>query len=132
LGEVAVEVVVKEFGSVIAVEAEEGERERGFDIMDLFQDTGLPFAPYGSLFGPACGDIDGVEGVGEHASEGITAVGNRIGFEETGAGFIPLVGFDGDLVAEESSGFGGRSASFFIVDAGGTEGAVDGGWGDVG
>ncbi len=34
-GEVAVEVVVEEFGSVIAVEAEEGEREGGFDIPDL-------------------------------------------------------------------------------------------------
>ncbi len=49
LGEVAVEVVVQEFGSVIAVEAEEGEREGGFDIMDLFQDTGFSFAPDGSL-----------------------------------------------------------------------------------
>ena len=94
LGEVAEEVVVEEFGAVIAVEAEEGERERGFDVMDLFEDAGFSFAPYGSLFGPACGDIDGVEGVGEHASEGITAVGNRIGFEETGPGFIPLIGLD--------------------------------------
>ena len=119
LGEVAVEVVVKEFGSVIAVEAEEGERERGFDIMDLFEDTGFPFAPYGSLFGPAGGDIDGVEGVGKHASEGIAAVGDRVGFEEARAGFIPLVGFDGDLVAQEGSGFGGGAAPFFVVDAGG-------------
>jgi len=59
-------------------------------------------------------------------------VGDGVSFEEAGAGFIPLVGFDGDLVTEESSGFGGRSASFFIVDAGGAEDAVDGGWGDAG
>jgi hypothetical protein len=36
LGEVAEEVVVKEFASVIGVEAEEGERERFFDVADLF------------------------------------------------------------------------------------------------
>ena len=36
LGEVAVEVVVEEFGSVVAVENEEGKGKRGFDIMDLF------------------------------------------------------------------------------------------------
>ena len=36
LGEVAEEVVVEEFGSVIGVEAEEGEGERFFDMVDLF------------------------------------------------------------------------------------------------
>jgi len=34
-GEVAEEVVVEEFASVIGVEAEEGEREREFDMADL-------------------------------------------------------------------------------------------------
>lgn len=132
MDEVAIEVVVEEFGAVIAVEAEEGERERGFDVMDLFEDPGFAFAPYGSLFGPAGGDIDGVDGVGEHARERIAAMGNGIGFEEAGAGFIPLVGFDGDLVAQEGTGFGGGAAPFFVVDASGAEDAVDGGRGDVG
>ena len=118
LGEVAVEVVVKEFGAVIAVEAEEGEGERFFDILDLFQDTGFSFAPDGSLFGPAGGDIDAVDGVGEHAGEGFAAVGDGIGFEEAGAGFIPLVGFDGDLVAEEGSGFGGGCGLVFCSGCG--------------
>ena len=132
LVEVTEEVVVEEFGAVIAVEAEEGERERGFDILDLLEDAGFAFAPYGSLFGPAGGDIDGVDGVGEHAGEGIAAVGNGVGFEEAGAGFIPLIGFDGDLVTQEGTGFGGRAAPFFIVDAGGGKDAVDGGRGDTG
>ena len=35
LGEVAEKVVVKEFASVIGVEAEEGEREREFDVSGL-------------------------------------------------------------------------------------------------
>jgi len=40
LVEVTEEVVVEEFGAVIAVEAAEVERERGFDVMDLFPDGG--------------------------------------------------------------------------------------------
>ena len=127
LREMAVEVVVKEFGAVVAIEAEEREREKGLDMLDLLEDIGLAFAPDGSLFGPAGGDIDGVEGVGEHAREGIAAVGDGIGFEEAGARLIPLVGLDGDLVAEQGTGFGGRAASFFVVDAGGGKDAVDGG-----
>jgi hypothetical protein len=102
------------------------------DILELLEDGGFAFSPEGYLFGPAGGDIDGVEGIGEHACEGIAAVGDGIGFEEAGAGFIPLVGFDGDLVAQEGTGFGGGAAPFFIVDAGGAKDAVDGGWGDAG
>lgn len=97
LGEVAVEVVVEEFGAVVAVEAEEGKGEGGLDLLDLLEDGGFAFSPDGSLFGPAGGDIDGVKGIGEHACEGIAAVGDGIGFEEARAGFIPLVGFDGDF-----------------------------------
>ena len=64
LGEVADQVVVEEFASVIGVEAEEGERERMFDMADLLEDPGFPFSPDGSLFGPAGGDIDAIEGIG--------------------------------------------------------------------
>ena len=132
LGEVAIEVVVEEFGAVVAVEAEERKRERGFDVLDLLEDAGFAFAPYGSLFGPAGGDIDGVDGVSEHAREGVAAVGDGVGFEEARLGFIPLVGFDGDLVTEEGPGFGGGAAPFFVMGAGWAEDAVDSGWGDLG
>jgi len=119
LGEVAVEVVVEEFGAVIAVEAEEGEGQGFFDIFDLFQDSGFSFAPDGSLFRPAGSDIDTVDGVGEHAGEGFAAVGDGVGFEKAGEGLVPLIRLNWDLVAEEGTGFGGGSASFFVVDAGG-------------
>jgi len=96
----------------------------------LLQDIGFAFSPDGSLFGPAGGEVDEVEGVGEGAGEGVAAVGDGVGFEESGAGFVPLVGLDGDLVFEEGAGFGGGSAVFFVWNAGGGEDAVDGGWGD--
>jgi len=118
LFKVAIEVVVEEFGSVVAVEAEEGEGQRSFDVLDLLEYGSFSFPPDGSLFGPAGGDVHAVDGVGEHTGEGIAAMGYGVGFEEAGVGFIPLVGLDGDLVAEEGSGFGGGAASFFVLDAG--------------
>ena len=89
--------MIEELGAIVAIEAEQGEGERFFDMFDLFQDVGFSFSPDGSLFGPAGGDIDAVNGIGEHAGEGFAAMGDGVGFEETGAGFVPLVGFDGDL-----------------------------------
>jgi len=52
-------------------------------------------------------------------------VGDGIGFEESGPGFIPLVEFNGDLVAQEGSGFGGGASSFFVVEADGLKESVD-------
>jgi hypothetical protein len=58
-------------------------------------------------------------------------MGDGVGFKETGARFIPLVGFDGDMFSDQSSGFGGGSASFLIFDPGGKKEAVDGGGRDL-
>ena len=53
-------------------------------------------------------------------------MGDGIGFEEAGPRFVPLVEFNGDLVAQEGSGFGGGASSFFVVEAGGQKESVDG------
>ena len=58
-----------------------------------------PFPPDGTLFGPPGGDIDEIYGVGVHSGGGITTMSDRIGFEKTRPGFVPLVGFDGDLLS---------------------------------
>ena len=58
-------------------------------------------------------------------------MGDRVGFEETGARFVPLVGFNGDMFSDQGSGFGGGSASGFILDSDGMEETVDGGGRDV-
>jgi hypothetical protein len=57
-------------------------------------------------------------------------MGDGIGFEEAGARFIPLVGFDRDMFSDQGAGFGGGSASFFIFDSSGEKEAVEGGRGD--
>ena len=41
-------------------------------------------------------------------------MGDGVGFEEPGARFIPLVGFDRDMVSDQGTRFGGGSASFVI------------------
>jgi hypothetical protein len=58
-------------------------------------------------------------------------MGDGVGFEETGARFIPLVGFNRDMFSDQSSGFGGSSTSFFIFDPSRKKEAVDRGGRDV-
>ena len=58
-------------------------------------------------------------------------MGDAVGFEETGARFIPLVGFDRDMFSDQGSRFGGGSASFFIFDPSREEEPVDGGGRDL-
>jgi hypothetical protein len=52
-------------------------------------------------------------------------MGDRVGFEEPGAGFVPLVGFDGDMFSDKGSGFSSGSASFFVFDPSGKQEAID-------
>ena len=55
----------------------------------------------------------------------------RVGFEETGARFVPLVGVNGDMFSYQGPGFGGGSASGFILDSDGMEETVNRGGRDV-
>jgi hypothetical protein len=90
-------VIIKELASIVTIKAKEGEGQSLFDLFDLFEGVGFPFAPDGPLFGPTGGNIDTVDGIGEHAGEGVTAMGDGVGFEKAGFGFVPLIGFDRDL-----------------------------------
>lgn len=123
-------MVIEELASIVAIKAKQGERESLFDLFDLFEGVGFSFAPDGALFGPAGGNVNTVDGIGEHAGEGLTAMGDRVGFEKARFGFIPLVGFDRDLCSEEGPGFGSGPAMFSVVASGGAEEAIDGGGGD--
>ena len=78
------------------------------------------------MFGPAGGDIDAVDGIGEHAAEGFSAMGDGIGFEEAGVGLVPLVGLDRDVFSKKGSWLSGGTASFLILDTDGTEESIEG------
>jgi len=70
LGEVFEEVIIEELASVIAIEAAKGEGQGSFDVFDLLEDVGFTFSPDGSLFGPTGGNIDAIQGIGEHTGQG--------------------------------------------------------------
>jgi len=125
LDKVSQEVVIEKLGSVVRIEAEQWEGQGSFDIFDLFQDVSFSFTPDGTLFGPAGGDIDTVKGISEHAREGLSAMGDGVGFEEAGPGLVPLVGLDGDVISEQSTGFSGGTASFLILDTDGMQESID-------
>ena len=98
-GKVPLEVIVEELTSVITIEAEDGEWEGFFDVFDLFQDSCFALSPDGTLFCPAGGDIDEVDGIDVHPDGRIAAMSDRIGIEKARARFVPLIGFDGDLLS---------------------------------
>jgi len=118
--------VVEKLGSIVRIEAEQWEGQGSFYIFDLFQDVSFSFTPDGTLFGPAGGDTDTVKGIGEHTREGLSAMGDGVGFEEAGAGLVPLVGLDGDVFSEQRTGFSGGAASFLILNTDGTQESIDG------
>jgi len=66
VGKMSQQVVVEELGAVIAIEAEQREGERLFDIFELFQNPSFSLSPDGALFSPAGSDIHAVDGIGEH------------------------------------------------------------------
>lgn len=64
---ISIEVVIEKLGTVITIKTEDGKRQRLFDIPDLFKDPCFSLSPHGPLFRPAGGDVDEVNGEGEHA-----------------------------------------------------------------
>jgi hypothetical protein len=90
-------VVIEKLAAIVAIEAKQGEGQSLFDLFDLLEGVRFSFAPDGPLFSPAGGNIDAIDGIGEHTGEGVSAMGDGVGFEEAGLGLVPLVGIDRDL-----------------------------------
>jgi len=103
-----------------------------FDVPNCGQDAAFAFSPNGSLLSPTGGDIYAVDGVDELAGGRGAAMGNGIGFDESGDGFIPLVGFNGDMCFEQGAGFGGGASLAKEFASSRRQDAVDGGSGDSG
>lgn len=81
------------------------------------------------MFGPACGDVGVVDGDGVLAGGGFAAVMDGVGFDKPWLEFIPLVCFDGDLVFQQGTWFGGGAALDFEFGAYGFKEPVYGGGG---
>jgi len=90
-------VVIEKLVAIVAIKAKQGEGQSLFDLFDLFEGVSFTFAPDGPLFGPAGGNIDAINGIGEHTGEGLSAMGDGVGFEKAGLELVPLISFDRDL-----------------------------------
>jgi len=70
------------------------------------KDTGFPFAHHGAGLHPGRVDIGEVKRVEELSAGRVTGVGDQVHLDEARTLDIPVVGLDGDVMLEESSGLG--------------------------
>ena len=76
---------------------------------------GRPFRPFQRQHGlrcPATCNINRVDGIDELILEGGAAMSDGIGFQKTGAMFIPLIGADGNMLFQERARLGGGETNF--------------------
>jgi len=57
-------------------------------------------------------------------------MGDGIGFEKTGAGLIPLVGLEGDVLSEKGPGFGGSPPSLLVLGSDRGSEPIESSWGN--
>jgi hypothetical protein len=105
--------------------------ERGLRFFGLFEDIGFLFSPDGSLLTPNRGNVNAVNGVGEHSGKRLAAMSDRVGIEITGVRFVSLVGFDGNRFSHKGSRFGSCLASFFALDSDGMKEKINGAGRDI-
>lgn len=89
-------------------------------------DGDLPFPPDGRERAPSGGDINEVDRVDERSGHGCAAVGNGVGFQKSGAGLVPLLGLDRDVLAQERAGFGGGQSDFPMMMTPRRQDTIDG------
>ena len=107
-------MIIQELGAVVAIKAQDGEGKSSFNIFDLGKDTIRAFVPDRTIFRPTAVDVSKGEAPEEVAGQGIATVSDGIGLKEAWFGDIPVVGFNGDLVFEKSSGLGTAESFGFI------------------
>ena len=75
-------------------------------------------------------DVGNIERVNELPRSRVARVRDQIGFGKAWGFYIPGVGFDGDVMFEQSAGFGASVESVFELAFFGLEPPVDGGGAD--
>lgn len=100
------QMVIQEFGTIIVIEAEQAERQPGFNILDLRHHAEHAFIPSGAIPGPAGQDIGHGQSPDEITGQGIAAMGHRTGFHKAWLGDLPMLGANADLVFEQGARLG--------------------------
>jgi len=95
---------IEEFGIVITVKAQNGERKGLFDALEVFNTPRFSFP----TTRPVSSNIHIIHGIDKNAHHRVIAVGHGIAFKEAWSGFFPLVAFDGDILFENTTRFGSK------------------------
>ncbi len=104
---VAGEVVVDELGSVVGVDSQDQEREPADELVEAGGHDAFAFGAHGAGFGPAGGDVGGVEAVVEGAVVVAAFVADQVDLDEPGFGVVPLgPGLEWDRGLQQRAGFG--------------------------
>ncbi|WIY81382.1 hypothetical protein QQ658_07420 [Propionimicrobium sp. PCR01-08-3] len=106
-GAPAQQVVVDEFGAVIGVDAGDVERESEVELVQSGGHDAFAFGSDSDGFGPAGGDVGGVQAVMELAVVVAAFVADQVDLDEAGDGVVPLgPGFEWDRGLQQGSGTG--------------------------
>lgn len=115
------EMPVEELMAVVGIEAAKREGQRSFNVFDLFKVAAFTCAPDSALFDPASGDVHGIKSTNELSGGRSPAVRDSIYFDESWFRFFPLPCFNRDVIAQKSSGLGGRESNKFVFATRGLE-----------
>lgn len=99
--EVLEQMMIEKLAAVIAVKAENAERQGILNLDESLAYTGFSTAPDRTMLNPARGKIDHSDGENEHAVHRCSAMRDRVGFEKARTGLIPLIGANRDLFAQQ-------------------------------
>ena len=124
------EVVVDKLSAIIGIDAQEFKRQSLFNLLHGLENPDLAFAHHGPTFYPGGMNVGDIEGVKELPRTRVAGVRDQIGFGKAWGFDIPGVGFDGDVMFEQSAGFGTSVESLFELAFFALESPVDSGGAD--
>ena len=100
------EVIVDKLRAVIGIDAQKFKRQSLLDVLHGIEYTELAFTHDRPGFHPGGVDVGDIEGVKKVSRSRVAGVRDQIGLGKAWGINIPGVGFDGNLVFEQSAGFG--------------------------
>ena len=118
-GQITKQVMIKEFPPVIGVEAEDEERQFVLDLLEGFPDSFITFIPYRPVQGPTAENIRHSKGPDEVALNRISAMSHGVGVQKPLPIHIGVIGLDGNLTLQPSTGTGSTTTSTAINSPGG-------------
>ena len=100
-GKIVREVPVDKLAPVVRIEPKDGERQRFFHFLDPLLDAVLAFVPDRSRLRPLRVHVGQCDRPAEVSRHRFSTVRNGVRFDPTGTRDVPMLGSDGDLLAQK-------------------------------